>query len=57
MKLSKQSYLTGTLFRRYVLQCMVWAILFVIGGAIFDFVFQRLPIYYAGKWYYRYRTL
>ena len=57
MKLSKQSYLTGTLFRRYVLQCMVWAILFVIGGAIFDFVFQRLPIYYAGNWYYRYRTL
>ena len=57
MKLSKQSYLTGTLFRRYVLQCMVWAILFMIGGAIFDFVFQRLPIYYAGNWYYRYRTL
>ena len=24
---------------------------------VFDFVFQRLPIYYAGNWYYRYRTL
>lgn len=57
MKLSKQSYLTGTLFRRYVLQCMVWAAVLIVIGASIDFTVKISPAYYGGDLYYSYRTL
>lgn len=57
MKSSKHSYLTGTLFRRYLLQCLLWAAGLIVFGTIFDFVFQHLPAFYENMWYTRYRSL
>ena len=57
MKLSKQSYLTGTLFRRYVLQCMAWTAVLIVIGASIDFTVKISPAYYGGDLYYSYRTL
>ena len=57
MKLSKQNYLTGTLFRRYVLQCMAWAAVLIVIGASIDFTVKISPAYYGGDLYYSYRTL
>ena len=57
MKSSKHHYLTGTLFRRYLLQCLLWAAGLIVFGTIFDFVFQHLPAFYENMWYTRYRSL
>lgn len=57
MKSSKHHYLTGTLFRRYLLQCLLWAAGLIVFGTIFDFVFQNLPAFYENMWYTRYRSL
>lgn len=57
MKLSKQNYLTGTLFRRYVLQCMAWAAVLIVIGASIDFTVKISPAYYGGDLYCSYRTL
>lgn len=57
MKSSKHHYLTGTLFRRYLLQCLLWAAGLIVFGTIFDFVFQHLPTFYENMWYTRYRSL
>lgn len=57
MRSSKHHYLTGTLFRRYLLQCLLWAAGLIVFGTIFDFVFQHLPAFYENMWYTRYRSL
>lgn len=57
MRSSKHHYLTGNLFRRYLLQCLLWAAGLIVFGTIFDFVFQHLPAFYENMWYTRYRSL
>ncbi len=57
MKSSKWTRLTGTLFRRYLVQCILWAAALIVIGTLFDFTIQRLPMYYQERWYMVYRTL
>lgn len=58
MRSNKNShYWTTALFRRYLLQCLLWAAGLIVFGTIFDFVFQNLPIYYENGWHTRYRSL
>lgn len=57
MKSSKHSYLTGTLFRRYLLQCTIWAAVLIVIGAGVDFIVKISPAYYGDGLYYSYRTL
>lgn len=57
MKSSKHNRLTGTLFRRYLVQCIFWAAALIVAGTLFDFIIQRLPMFYQERWYMSYRTL
>ena len=49
--------MTGTLFRRYLVQCIFWAAALIVAGTLFDFIIQRLPMFYQERWYMSYRTL
>lgn len=57
MKSNKHSYLTGTLFHRYLLECLVWAAVLTVVCALFDFFFQRTVYFNENDLYLTYRTL
>lgn len=57
MKSNNHTALIRALFRPYLVACVIWSAVLIVGGALFDFLIQLSPTFYEQYWYLSYRTL